>query len=80
LTAHKTFMAHDAPTPVAPWHARACNAELCPQAAQAPGKRHSRTPCSTQLRSLKGFYSLGWLSSVLTIATIGETAPLKIHK
>src|ERR1019366_4276151 len=31
LTAHKTAMAHDEPTPVAPWHAPACKAVLCLQ-------------------------------------------------
>jgi hypothetical protein len=80
LTVHKTSVAHDASTPVAPWHARACNAALCPQAAQPPCLRHSRTPCSTQLPSLKGFSSLGWLSAVLTIATLGGAAPLKVHR
>ena len=57
LTAHKTSMAHDVSTPVAPWHARTCKAVLCPQAAHAPCIRHSLTPCSTQLRSLKGLSS-----------------------
>jgi hypothetical protein len=64
LTAHKTSLAHDASIPIAR-ACCACNAGLCPQAAHALRIRHSRTPCSTQLRSLKAFASRGWLSSVL---------------
>ena len=80
LTAHKTSVAYDASTPVAPWHARACNAAPRPQAAQARCRRHSDTPCSTQLPSMKGFSPLGWLDSVPTIATIVGNAPLKVHR
>ena len=77
MTAHKTAIAYHVSTPVSRWHARTCKALVCPQAAQAPCIRHSLTSCSTQLRLLKGLSLLRPFSSVLTIATIGEPAPLK---
>ena len=80
LTAHKTSIAHYVSCPVAPWHACTCKAVVCQQAALAPCIRHSLTPCSTQLRSLNGLSPLRCFSSVLTIATIGGPAPLKMHR
>ena len=79
LTAHKTSIAHYLSNPVAPWHASACKPGVCHQAALAPCIRHSLTRSSTQLRSLKGRSLLRWFSSVLTTATIGRPATLKMH-
>jgi len=47
-------MAHDEPTPVARWHARACKAFVCPQPAHAPCLRHQLTPCGRKFHSQTG--------------------------
>jgi|BarGraIncu00222A_1022003.scaffolds.fasta_scaffold19220_1 hypothetical protein len=73
-------MAHEGRNiPTAPWHAPACKPVVRNQAALAPCIRHLLTPPSAQLRSLKKRSQLRRFSFVLTIATIGRPATLKMH-
>jgi hypothetical protein len=80
LTAHKTSMAHDESTPVAPWHARACKATLCLQAPHAPCLRHRLTPCETQFRSQTGIPLLQRSRSAPEMLQMSQSAILKIHR
>jgi hypothetical protein len=80
MTAHKASMDHDVSASVARWNARTCKALLCPQAAQAPCVRLWLTPCSTQLCTPDRLFPLRSCSFALTITTIGEPAPLKMHR
>ena len=79
MTVHENSMAYDESTPVAQWHAHTCKAVVWQQAVQAPCTRHSLTACWAPFRSPTSLSPLRWFSSVLTIATIGELAPLKMH-
>src|ERR1035441_8013900 len=80
LTAHKTSMPHDESTPVAPWHAPACNAVLCLQAAHAPCLRHRLTACETQFHSQTGLPLLQESRSEPEMLQISQSATLKIHR
>ena len=80
LTAHKTTMAHDESTPVAPWHAPACKAVLCLQAAHAPCLRHRLTACGTQFHSQTGLPLLQRSRSAPEILQMSQSATLKIHR
>ena len=79
LTAHKTAIAYDVSTPVAPWHACTCKALVCPQAVQAPRIRHCPTPCRAQFCPLTGLPQLRWFNLAPAMASIRQPAPLKIH-
>jgi hypothetical protein len=79
-TAHKTAMAHDESSPLAPWHARACKATLCLQAAHAPCLRHRLTPYGTQFHSQTGLPLLQGSRSPPEILQISQSATLKIHR
>jgi hypothetical protein len=79
LTAHKTAIAYHVSTRVARWHARTCKAVVYLKAVQTPYERHSLTPCRAQFCSQAGLRRLRWSSSAPEMATISQTAPLKMH-
>ena len=79
-TAHKTAMAHNESTPVAPWHAPACKAVPCLQAAHAPCLRHRLTACRTQFHSQTGLPLLQRSRSAPEILQMSQSATLKIHR
>jgi hypothetical protein len=72
-------MPHERCIPTAPWHAPACKAGVRNQAALAPFIRDLLTPLRAQLCSRKGRSQLHRLNFVLTIATVGRPATLKMH-
>jgi hypothetical protein len=80
MTAHKSSTAYYVSHLVASWLASACKAAVRHQAVLAPSIRHSLTPCSTQMSSPMERSHLCSSSSVLTITTIGQPAPLKMHR
>jgi hypothetical protein len=79
MTAHKTSTTYYVSRLVAPWPASACKTVVRHQAVLAPCIWHPLTPCSTQLRSSMDRSQPRWFSSVLSIATIGRQATLKMH-
>ena len=79
MTAHKTSTTYYVSRLVASGLPRACKAVVRHQAARPTCMRHSLALFRTQLRSLMERSHLCWSSSVLTITTIGQPAPLKMH-
>src|ERR1035441_194400 len=73
-------MEHDKSIPVAPSHARACNAVLCLQTAYATSLRHRLTPYGSQFHSQTGLPLFQESRSEPEMLQISQSATLKIHR
>jgi hypothetical protein len=80
MTVRETSMTGKVSTSVAPRHARACNANMRLNAANAPCLRNRFTPSRTQFHPQTGFPLPKWSRSASEMSPIGQSATLKIHK